>query len=164
MGNRWKTFCICLSGTLILASVALIACVAYICSVPAQLRECQELLKNDTVALTGKLDSLQKEKGALERQWDGARAEVTELRSKLAGTNQTLWETWEQWDSCRSWTDVLQNNITALKDQITRLAAGDPEAEEPGGKGLTRQQVSGDSPRNTPHSRAQPVHPQTRDA
>ncbi|KAG6926407.1 hypothetical protein G0U57_012126 [Chelydra serpentina] len=133
MGKKWRTCCIFLSVAFSLVAIGLIACVVYISFAPTQLRQCQEQLKNDTSALTGKLATLEVEKGALERQRDGARAEVTALRSELAGTNQTLWETRGRWDSCRSLMRVLQNNITALKDEITQL--GGPDTEQGPGQG-----------------------------
>ncbi|KAM9112176.1 uncharacterized protein ACDP82_020990 isoform 2-T5 [Pangshura tecta] len=127
MGTNWKRCCVCLLVALFLVVIGLIACMVYISLAPTQLRQCQEQLKNDTSALMGKLASLEEEKGALEQQRDGVRADVMELRSELAGTNQTLWETRGRWDSCRSLTHVLQNNITALKDEITQLRGRDTE-------------------------------------
>lgn len=127
MGNNWKRCCVGQSVALTLVLIGLIACVVYISFAPTKLRQCQEQLKNDTSALMGKLAHLEEEKGALEQQQDGARAEVTALRSELAGTNQTLWEMRGRWDSCRSLTHVLQNNITALKDEITQLGGRDTE-------------------------------------
>ncbi|KAH1174621.1 hypothetical protein KIL84_008612 [Mauremys mutica] len=127
MGNNGKWCCVGQSVALTLVLIGLIACVVYIAFAPTKLRQCQEQLKNDTSALMGKLAHLEEEKGALEQQQDGARAEVTALRSELAGTNQTLWEMRGRWDSCRSLTHVLQNNITALKDEITQLGGRDTE-------------------------------------
>ncbi|XP_038239933.1 uncharacterized protein LOC119848326 [Dermochelys coriacea] len=128
MGNNGKTLCcIFLTVVLILVSIGLIACVVYISLAPTRLRQCQEQLKNDTSALMEKFANLEEDKGALEKQWDRARAEVMLLRSELTGTNQTLWETRGRWDSCRSLTHDLQNNITALKDEITQLGRRDAE-------------------------------------
>ncbi|XP_037741874.1 uncharacterized protein LOC114022452 [Chelonia mydas] len=128
MGNKGKTWsCIFLLVALILVTTGLIGCVVYISLAPTRLRQCQEQLKNDTSALMGKLAKLEEDTGALEKQRDGVRAEVTALRSELAGTNQTLWETRGRWDSCRSLTHDLQNNITALKDEITQLGSRDTE-------------------------------------
>ncbi|CAM4628807.1 uncharacterized protein [Lepidochelys kempii] len=128
MGNHGKTSsCIFLLVALILVTTGLIACVVFISLAPTRLRQCQEQLKNDTSALMGKLANLEEDKGALEKQREGARAEVTALRSELAGANQTLWETRGRWDSCRSLTHDLQNNITALKDEITQLGGRDTE-------------------------------------
>ncbi|CAM2109156.1 unnamed protein product [Caretta caretta] len=105
------------------ASVAILA--AILITLTCCVVKCQEQLK--TSDLDEKLANLEEDKGALEKQRDGARAEVTALRSELAGANQTLWETRGRWDSCRSLTHDLQNNITALKDEITQLGGRDTE-------------------------------------
>ncbi|CAM5177097.1 unnamed protein product [Eretmochelys imbricata] len=121
MGTKRKKLCVCLVG----ASVVILA--AILITLTCCVVKCQEQLK--TSDLDEKLASLEEDKGALEKQRDGARAEVTALRSELAGANQTLWETRGRWDSCRSLTHNLQNNITALSNKITQLEARDAEQE-----------------------------------
>ncbi|KAM9112019.1 uncharacterized protein ACDP82_020899 [Pangshura tecta] len=142
MGNKRKKLCICLVGASVLILAAIL--IALTCCVV----ECQGQLK--TSDLDEKLASLEEKKGALEKQRDGARADVMELRSELAGTNQTLWETRGHWDSCRSLTHNLQNNITALSDKLTQLEARDSEreAKEQGlqdENGRLREQLSSQS-------------------
>ncbi|XP_030396330.1 uncharacterized protein LOC115638629 isoform X2 [Gopherus evgoodei] len=121
MGNKRKKLCICLVGAFILILAAILI------TLPCCVVECQGQLK--TSDLDEKLANLQEEKRSLEKQRDGARADVTALRSELAATNQTLWETRGRWDFCRSLTHKLQNNITALSDKITQLEARDSERE-----------------------------------
>ncbi|EMP24112.1 hypothetical protein UY3_18749 [Chelonia mydas] len=107
------------------ASVVILA--AILITLTCCVVKCQGQLK--TSDLDEKLANLEEDKGALEKQRDGARAEVTALRSELAGTNQTLWELRGRWDSCRSLTHNLHNNITALSNKITQLEARDAEQE-----------------------------------
>nr|XP_006132332.1 uncharacterized protein LOC102458310 isoform X1 [Pelodiscus sinensis]XP_014433661.1 uncharacterized protein LOC102458310 isoform X2 [Pelodiscus sinensis] len=129
----WRTGCAFMTVAFFLAAVALIACLVYISSAPTHLRQCQDQLANGTAALTGKLTALEEEKGTLEEQQAGARAE-------LAGANQSLWEMRARWESCGSLTGVLQSNITALQEEITRLGG----RETGGGQGETdmlRQQL-----------------------
>nr|XP_032654142.1 cilia- and flagella-associated protein 58-like [Chelonoidis abingdonii] len=76
-------------------------------------------------------------------------------RSRLCGQTwpapiRPIWETRGRWDSCRSLTHNLQNNITALSDKITRLEARDSEreAKEQGlqdENGRLREQLSSQS-------------------
>ncbi|XP_039371120.1 golgin subfamily A member 1-like [Mauremys reevesii] len=142
MGNRRKKLGICLVGASVLILAAILIALTC-CAV-----KCQGQLKSSD--LDEKLAHLEDEKRALEQQRDGARAEVTALRSELAGTNQTLWEMRGRWDSCRSLTHNLQNNITALSDKLTQLEARDSEreAKEQGlqdENGRLREQLSSQS-------------------
>ncbi|CAM5126292.1 unnamed protein product [Natator depressus] len=121
MGTKRKKLCVCLVG----ASVVILA--AILITLTCCVVKCQGQLK--TSDLDEKLANLEEDKGALEKQRDGARAEVTALRSELAGTNQTLWELRGRWDACKSLTHNLQNNITALSNKITQLEARDAEQE-----------------------------------
>lgn len=110
MGTKRNKLCVCLVG----ASVVILA--AILITLTCCVVKCQGQLK--TSDLDEKLANLEEDKGALEKQRDGARAEVTALRSELAGTNQTLWELRGRWDSCRSLTVGALNSAQEPQSRV----------------------------------------------